>query len=88
MMWALVSIALAGASFAPKASAQATTETTVENEPFETDALNPCNGQDVTFSGVLHAVDTVISSASGNVMANQHLDWSNVKATDPLGTPT
>jgi hypothetical protein len=53
VIFALLSMALAEASFAPKAFTQAQTTTTVQNIPFKTGVFNPCNGQIFSISGVL-----------------------------------
>jgi hypothetical protein len=84
---ALLSMALAGASFAPKASAApAITTTIINNIPFNNiTLLNPCTGQPVTLSGVLHVTyhETVLANDIVNIV--QNLDFSNVKGTDLFG---
>jgi hypothetical protein len=87
VMWALVSMALAGASFALKASAAPATTTTIINDmPFNnTTLLNPCNGELVTFSGVLHATYHETARPDGSVDVVQNLNSSDVKSIDVSG---
>jgi hypothetical protein len=79
---ALLSMVLAGASLAPKASAQTSTLTITESVPLNTSVYNPCNGQVVALSGVLHASETITQTPTGTLNIVQHLDWSKVKGTD------
>jgi hypothetical protein len=82
VIWALLSMALAGASFAPKAAADVTMKV---NAPFAGEwPVNPCNLQDVTFSGVFHLTITETQSSSSNINFDVHLNWSDVKGTDHM----
>jgi hypothetical protein len=81
VMFALLSMALAGASFALKASAATTTTST----PFNATVLNCFNGQPVMFSGIRRETSTVTTTPSNNVDFVDHVDFSDVKGTDPSG---
>jgi hypothetical protein len=88
VMFALLSLALAGASFALEASAApAMTTTIISNTPFVGTVLNNCfNGLPVTFSGVRHETITVTGpTPSGYVNFVDHVNFSNVKGTDLSG---
>ena len=76
------SVTIAGANFAPKASAEQTSSSDI---PFNTGALNPCNGQLVSIAGVEHSMINVTQTPGGNLTISQHTNYSDVKGTDPLG---
>jgi hypothetical protein len=82
VMFALLSMALAGASFAPKASAATTTTKT----PLVEAAYSCFNGQIITLSGVVHETVTVQATPSGNLNLVDNLNYSDVKGTD-MSTP-
>ena len=83
---ALLSIALAGASFASKASAAPASTTTTSFNTSLDPLVNPCNGLTVTFSGVLHNRISITAVGNGNTTIVTHLNSSNVKGTDyPFG---
>jgi hypothetical protein len=81
---ALLSMALAGASFALKA-APASTGATIVNTPFVGTVYNCFNGRPVTFSGVLHATIHETLTPSGDLISVQNLNWADVKGTDVSG---
>jgi hypothetical protein len=81
---AVCSMTIAGASFAPNASADQTISST-QNIPFNTGLFNPCNGQIVSLAGFLHVTINATQTPSGTLNATVHVDWSDVKGTDPLG---
>ena len=81
VMWVLLSLALAGASLALKASAATTTTST----PFSATVLNCFNGQPIMFSGIRHETSTITITPSNNVDFVDHVNFSNVKGSDPSG---
>ena len=67
------------------ASAQATTITTNETLPFSGSAVNPCNGDAVTFSGQIHVTNHVTTDSSGGSHFRTHVNYQSVSGT---GTPS
>ncbi|MBV9928769.1 MAG: hypothetical protein JOZ96_27385 [Acidobacteria bacterium] len=63
------------------ARAQASTMTTNENIPFTSSLFNPCNSDQVTFSGTLHVVNTMTTDASGGTHLKTHLNYQDVTGT-------
>ncbi|MFL6331846.1 MAG: hypothetical protein ACJ754_00725 [Pyrinomonadaceae bacterium] len=82
-LFALLFMACAGAS--TPALGQATTTTTNEEIPFTSSLFNPCNGDQVTFSGTLHVVNTMTTDAGGGTHLKTHLNYQDVTGT---GTPS
>jgi hypothetical protein len=78
-LFAMLFMAYAGA--ATPARAQATTTTTNENVPFTNSLFNPCNGDQVTFSGTLHVVNSMTTDASGGTHLKTHLNYQDVTGT-------
>ena len=76
-LFALMFAAFAGAP----AFGQATTTTTNEDIPFTSSRLNPCNGDQVTFSGTLHVVHTMTTDAGGGTHLKTHLNYQDVTGT-------
>ncbi|MFL6254452.1 MAG: hypothetical protein ACJ74T_05495, partial [Pyrinomonadaceae bacterium] len=64
---------------------QATTTTTNENIPFTSTITNPCNADQVTFSGTMHVTNTVTNDASGGFHLKSHVNYQDVSGT---GTPS
>lgn len=69
------------ASAATTARAQASTATTNENLPFTNSAFNPCNGDQVTFSGTLHMTNTMTTDSSGGTHLKTHINYQDVTGT-------
>jgi hypothetical protein len=78
-LFALLFTALAGAGNG--AFGQATTTTTSETVPFTSSVFNPCNGDQVTFSGHLHVVNTMTTNASGGTHLKTHINYQGVTGT-------
>lgn len=78
-LFALLFTALVGAGH--EAFGQATTTTTNETIPFTGNAFNPCNGDQVTFSGNLHVVNTMTTNASGGTHLKTHINYQSVTGT-------
>ncbi len=76
---ALLFAVFAGAG--TEAFGQATTTTTNEDIPFTGSAFNPCNGDQVTFSGTLHVVNTMTTDASGGTHLKTHSNYQDVTGT-------
>jgi len=55
--------------------------TTNENIPFTSSLFNPCNSDQVTFSGTLHVVNTMTTDASGGTHLKTHLNYQDVTGT-------
>jgi hypothetical protein len=66
---------------AAPAFGQATTTTTNETIEFSSNLFNQCNGDDVTFSGTLHVVNTMTTDASGGTHLKTHINYQNVTGT-------
>lgn len=69
------------ASASREAFAQATTVTTNETVPVNSGLFNPCNGDQVTFSGTAHIVNTMTTDASGGTHLKTHINYQNVTGT-------
>lgn len=82
-LFALLFMAFAGAG--SPALGQATTTTTNENIPFTSTIANPCNGDQVTFSGTMHVTNHVTNDASGGFHLRMHVNYQDVSGT---GTPS
>ena len=67
------------------ARGQATTTTTNETVPFTSTLFNQCNGDQVTFSGNMHVVNTLTTDANGGTHLKTHTNYQNVTGT---GTPS
>ena len=65
----------------PRAFAQSTTVTTNENIPFTDTRPNPCNGDQVTFSGTMHVTNHVTTDASGGFHLKTHVNYQDVSGT-------
>lgn len=81
---ALFVILFAAFASAP-AFAQATTTTTNEDIPFTSSVFNQCNGDNVTFSGTMHVVNTLTTDADGGTHLKTHTNYQDVTGT---GTPS
>ena len=73
------------ASASREAFGQATTVTTNETIPFTSGLFNPCNGDQVTFSGTVHITNSMTTDASGGTHLRTHINYQNVTGT---GTPS
>lgn len=82
-LFAILFAAFAGAG--TEAFGQATTTTTNEDIPFTSSAFNPCNGDQVTFSGTMHVVNTMTTDADGGTHLKTHSNYQDVTGT---GTPS
>ncbi len=82
-LFAMLFAAFAGAG--TEAFGQATTTTTSENIPFTSSLFNQCNGDTVTFSGTLHATNSMTTDASGGTHLKTHMNYQDVTGT---GTPS
>lgn len=82
-LFALLFTAFAGA--ATPAFAQASTTTTNENIAFTNSLFNPCNGDQVTFSGTMHVVNTMTTDGGGGTHLKTHINYQDVTGT---GTPS
>jgi len=80
---ALLFTAFAGAD--SPARAQASTTTTNETVAFTSSLFNQCNGDQVTFSGSMHVVNTLTTDASGGTHLKTHINYQNVTGT---GSPS
>lgn len=77
VLCAMLFTAFAGAD----AFGQATTTTTSETIPFTSNLFNPCNGDQVTFSGNLHVTNSMTFDASGGTHLKTHINYQNVTGT-------
>lgn len=77
---ALFALLFAAFAAAP-AAGQATTTTTNENIEFTGNIFNQCNGDDVTFSGTLHVVNTMTTDGSGGTHLKTHINYQDVTGT-------
>jgi hypothetical protein len=80
-IFALLLTAVAGSP----ALGQASTVTTNETVPFTSGLFNPCNGDQVTFSGTLHVTNTMTTDTNGGTHLKTHINYQNVTGT---GTPS
>lgn len=71
----------AGASSPTPAAAQATTVTTNETVPLTDTRTNPCNLDQVTFSGNVHVANHVTYDSSGGIHLRTHVNYQNVTGT-------
>jgi hypothetical protein len=53
--------------------------------PFNNTTVNPCNGQPVAFSGVVHSTFHETARPNGGVNIVQNMDFSDVKGIDVSG---
>jgi len=60
---------------------QATTTTTNEDVPISGTIFNQCNGDDVTFSGMMHIVNTYTVDAGGGTHLKTHVNYQDVTGT-------
>lgn len=67
------------------AFAQATTMTTNEEIPITGTVPNSCNGDQVTFQGTLHVVNTLVTDASGGYHLRTHVNYQDVSG---VGVPS
>jgi hypothetical protein len=73
------------ASAGHEAFGQATTVTTNETIAFTSGLTNLCNGDQVTFSGDLHVVNSLTTDPNGGTHLKTHINYQNVTGT---GSPS
>lgn len=78
-LFAILFVAFAGAG--TEAFGQATTTDTNEDIPFTKSLYNQCNGDTVTFSGMMHVVNTYTADASGGTHLKTHINYQDVTGT-------
>ena len=76
-----LSLLVAAASAPTAGTAQATTVTTNETIPLTDTRTNPCNLDQVTFSGEMHVTNHVTTDSGGGTHVRTHVNYQDVTGT-------